>query len=1603
MSQLTFFLSTVSGEYGATERDFLLRELQSSRTTIWTQETLAPVGGTTGDTLDHFIQRADSVIHVIGPKAGAPLPAQVAEALLRRHPDLSTKAPWLSRLLGQRPLDITYTQLEAYLALLHGRPLFTFVAKACSDPKTWPSGADDGQRRHLERLRGLKIYPTEYPENSVLFMRIARETSQIFSARGLSPLRRVDISRLPTTFAKKLYGRDTEMADLNRAWDSAGDDKTNVLVLDAMGGTGKTALVNHFVHGLAREGWRGAEAVFVWSFYSQGTDDKRQASADQFFKVALDWFGHTGPMPPSPHDKGVRLAELVAAQRALVILDGLEPLQYGPSRRAGGTGDAGMTGGLKDQGMAALVKQLAASNRGLLIVTTRLKVPELKGLPAPAVVTEPLQKIPTPAGVELLRDLGVRGKADELASLVDDLAGHAIALNQIGTYLARFCEGDIRQRDTIPDLVDLGGDNERHPFRVMLAYETMFKRQIEEQVARGTKAEDTAAWKQRALLYLMGLFDRPMEKGDREALLKEPAIPGLTDGLVKLSKHELDYAIAGLRDLGLLLPKDKDAPDDLDAHPLVREYFGARLEKESAAAEAAGQPSVWKAAHGRLYDYYRFRGLPEAFREPGFYGALAFWCRQDVDAKGAVRPTLEKIASGKSEPSWRELLPHSLFVASPDQLRAAAALVDGPEWKEALEAFLPETEEAMAPLFAAIAHACAAGRHDECFAEVYWARVARGNEKFATKKLGLYGSDLAAIAHFFEAPFARPAAGLAASRQALLLGLAGFRLRALGRLDEAVEPMRASVATNANAKAPTSHTCKEAAINASNLSQLLLTIGRVRNDVATGEAGAVTMAEAAVAYADRSGDEFQQTTKLTTHADALAAAGCWRSAAARFAEAEAMQRETQPALPLLYSVSGYQWCALALAQGRAVEVADRAKWALQQYKGAGQNWLVDIGLDSLSHGRAAHLSWHNAAATVPLPNRGQGSSKTPAVGRPAASSFPLPQRGEGTGVGGNAGHPAGGQVASNSDASTPPPTPPRQGAGSGAEAARLLSDAVDRLRAAGASEFIIRGLLARAAFRRDSGDAKGAAADLAEAFEIAERGNMRFFLPACWIESARQRLHRDAPSEAALAAAAKALDNAETVVTETGLHRYDPDLALARAELELVRGNGTAAAPHIDQLVSLMREHDLWGFLPELRHLAVRFHLDELVPLLTNLTAARARFDAEADQRFAEAKKRIDGLDDDVVDAWLAVPANRAKLVDIMRHNGHDLDSLPVERQRAAAREYITKIERKHKEDGLDDASVDAWLAVPANRKKLDAMLTANGYPPSGTTPLEEQRNDARQYIVEIERKQQKKPDAPKIDPASIPDELVDQMLATPQLRATLAKALRDNGHDLDDMPPDQQRLAAREFIALIAAQGEKEKQQASTKQEGSSETPPPLPDHVVDGMLANDGIRTLLAGIYKKMEIDAPFDDIPREMHAALLAKLVADGHIKIGGAAPDEPAATDPDDATVDAWLAAPDNRARLDAALVANGYLPSASTPLAEQRRDARDYILNVERRHVQTAQPPAAPVTAPAKPVASDPPPSPPSRPSSGKGTAAASDAAPESGGILRRLFGRFMRG
>ena len=103
------------------------------------------------------------------------------------------------------------------------------------------------------------------------------------------------------------------------------------------------------------------------------------------------------------------------------------------------------------------------------------------------------------------------------------------------------------------------------------------------------------------------------------------------------------------------------------------------------------------------------------------------------------------------------------------------------------------TLEDLQPLYQAVAHGCQAGLQQEACDKVYFARILRRERKLQREKLGAFGSDLGAVACFFETPWSRVSPALTEADQAWLLNEAAFRLRALGRLTEALEPMRAGL------------------------------------------------------------------------------------------------------------------------------------------------------------------------------------------------------------------------------------------------------------------------------------------------------------------------------------------------------------------------------------------------------------------------------------------------------------------------------------------------------------------------------------------------------------------------------------------------------------------------------------------------------------------------------------------------------------------------------------------------------------------------------------------------------------------------------------------
>ena len=250
---------------------------------------------------------------------------------------------------------------------------------------------------------------------------------------------------------------------------------------------------------------------------------------------------------------------------------------------------------------------------------------------------------------------------------------------------------------------------------------------------------------------------------------------------------------------------------------------------------------------------------------------------------------------------------------------------------------LPETLKAMTPLFYAVYHGCQAGRHPEALDKVYFNFIYRGREGYLWKKLGALGTDLSLLANFFQKPWTEPVGSLSPADQSWVISNAAFALRALGRLADAVEPMRAG----AEAAVKLEY-WKNAATGYGNLSELQLTLGNVRE--------AVAAARQSEEYADRSGDWWQRMNQRHKLAGALHQSGNLAEAARLFEEAERLQVERQPEYPMLYSLPGYQYCDLLLGQGQSTEALRRATQTLPWEEE--ERWLLDIGLDHLSLGRA---------------------------------------------------------------------------------------------------------------------------------------------------------------------------------------------------------------------------------------------------------------------------------------------------------------------------------------------------------------------------------------------------------------------------------------------------------------------------------------------------------------------------------------------------------------------------------------------------------------------------------------------------------------------------
>ncbi|MDX1965842.1 MAG: DUF4062 domain-containing protein [Planctomycetaceae bacterium] len=1036
------FLSAVSSEFEAYRR-LLAGDLKRPDLDVAVQEDFINTGGSTLEKLDDYVRQCDAVIHLIGKATGS-LPEEPAvKALLSRYPDFADRLPSLKDPLTRPQPGFSYTQWEAYLGIYHRRPVFVYR----------PTDFELNERK-VPRDTRFAHDPAQEAAQKEHYQRICelgKDRGQFANEERLSSAVLRDlVDILPTlepsidVSATKLRHSAKDLIgrddELSRLDAAWNDFHKNVVVVRAWGGVGKTSLVATWMAELALKNWRAAQRVFDWSFYSQGTRDQGAASADLFFSEALAFFGDKDPKVGSPWERGARLAKLVGQTRSLLVLDGLEPLQHPPGA---------LHGKLKDPGIEAFLKGLCAQNRGLCVVTTREQVPDIQQHYGRTAIDWELTHLSPLAGATVLHAAGatragakeIEPDDKELQQASRDVRGHALTLQLMGKYLALVEEGDIRKRDTLR-LEEADHEYQNDATR---PYGHAFKAMEAYEAWLSGKAV-VAPTKHR------GRPRKATDGEDRELQLRQLAI---------------------LRLLGLFdRAASKPCLNALRAEPAI----------PGLTAPLVGlNEKDWKLAIARL-------------RECGLLS--------DSDPQ----PSTFDPQPLDTHPLIREYFAHQLRTHHPEAYRAAHRRLYEHLCETTQEGDEPTLAE-LEPLYQAVWHGCQAGLQQEACEQVYRDRINKGTGSdgfYATKKLGALGADLGAIAWFFDVRWSQVSPALSAADQAWLLSQAAFRLRALGRLREAVEPMRAGLDARVEEE-----NWKQAAISASNLSELSLTLGEVADGVEFGRQS--------VDYADRSGDAHERLLTCTAHADALHQSGQPAAARALFEEAERLQRKRQPEYPLLYSLRGFQYCDLLLAPAEQAaaqhpvcsEAAgplsrsalsleqtsllnDVEQRATQSIKIAERNhWLLDIALDHLTLARVA--LYRGLLTGSPIPS-------------PADSASPIAQ-------------------------------------------------AVAGLRHAGQQQYMPLGLLTSAWTRHATGDAAGAMADLDEAWEIAERGPMPLFMAEVLLYRARlwgkeergrtQEKNRGYPR----GSAAADLQEARRLIEKHGYGRRLPELQDAEQAL----------------------------------------------------------------------------------------------------------------------------------------------------------------------------------------------------------------------------------------------------------------------------------------------------------------------------------------------------------------------------------------------------------------------------------------------------------------------
>ena len=473
-----------------------------------------------------------------------------------RHPKLARK------------FKLLY-QLRARPGITSNQKLADLLGVSRQSVSKWGTGSGtqsgdaipDAHFFRIGRLFGIDSYlfTLEYEE----FEKEVRMTlDRRYRARQRRP-QRIFHNDLPVT-NEKLLGREAEIASLNEAWDQCA---TNAMQITGVAGVGKSSLINEWLAAMDADNYRGAETVLTWSFHHGYGSRSARAPFELFLTRALSLFSDASTGQDDPEAQVMRLVHEIRENRALLVLDDIQHLQYcyGPS-----------FGQFANPAFSLLVRELAKENPGLCVLSSRLKNADFDAVGATRTVSLELKGLSEPAAKKLLTSSGVHGEPDQFVHAIRQHEGLPLSLQLLGKHLDLISDGSLAHYMEIDSLIEESGENER---AARLARDYLDQLPLDGQ---------------RKFFYLLSLYKHTVGLKEMLKLCRYRRIEGLTSEVLSLTHLELRHGIIAFEKAGVLRVRRRRQDMQLELAQFVGEAMALDLKRNF--------PALWLAGNRLLFD-----------------------------------------------------------------------------------------------------------------------------------------------------------------------------------------------------------------------------------------------------------------------------------------------------------------------------------------------------------------------------------------------------------------------------------------------------------------------------------------------------------------------------------------------------------------------------------------------------------------------------------------------------------------------------------------------------------------------------------------------------------------------------------------------------------------------------------------------------------------------------------------------------------------------------------------------------------------------------------------------------------------------------------------